>query len=131
MWELRWGKPWGSCAVAGVATKDAPLNCRGYHRLLGMNEHSWGLDINNLVTRHNDEDMIKFPRTFTEHDYKLPVTFRVILDMDKGTLGYEAEGRYLGTAFQGLQGLCLYPSVSAVYGNTEVSLIYWGEFRGM
>ena len=37
--------------------------------------------------------------------------------MDKGTLGYEAEGRYLGTAFGGLKGLCLYPSVSAVYGS--------------
>ena len=112
-----------------MATKDAPLNCPGYHRLLGMNEHSWGLDIKNLVSRHNNEDEIKFPRTFNDSDYKMPVTFRVMLDMDEGKLGFEAEGQYIGTAFEGLNGLCLYPSVSAVYGNTEVSLIYWGEFQ--
>ena len=32
-----------------------------------------------------------------------------------------------GVAFRGLPDVKLYPSVSAVYGNTEVSMVYLGQ----
>lgn len=33
----------------------------------------------------------------------------------------------LGVAFRGLPDVKLYPAVSAVYGNTEVSMVYLGQ----
>ena len=50
----------------------------------------------------------------------------VILDTKRGTLAFDIEGKYLGIAFFELPHIPLYPTVSAVYGNTEVSLIYHG-----
>ena len=44
--------------------------------------------------------------------------------MDAGTLGFMADGQWLGTAFSGLQGLTLYPVVSCVWGHCEVTMRY-------
>ena len=69
---------------------------------------------------------------------------RVILDCDDNTLAFERNYEFLGVAFRGnIYGMSnkseyymnyfsglpdkqLYPSVSAVYGNTEVSMVYLG-----
>ena len=68
---------------------------------------------------------------------------RVILDCDDNTLAFERNYEFLGVAFRGevasyshiltvnkifpgLPDKQLYPSVSAVYGNTEVSMVYLG-----
>lgn len=51
-----------------------------------------------------------------------------ILDMDKGTLEFEFDSVYLGVAFTDLPtDQPLYPTISAVYGNSEISLIYMGK----
>ena len=51
-----------------------------------------------------------------------------ILDMDKGTLEFEFDSVYLGVAFTDLPtDRPLYPTISAVYGNSEISLIYMGK----
>ena len=50
--------------------------------------------------------------------------FQCVLDMDAGTLGFMADGQWLGTAFSGLQGLTLYPVVSCVWGHCEVTMRY-------
>lgn len=52
---------------------------------------------------------------------------RVILDMEDKTLAFERGYEFLGVAFRGLPKTCLYPAVSAVYGNTEVTLVYLGK----
>lgn len=52
---------------------------------------------------------------------------RVILDMEDKTLAFERGYEFLGVAFRGLPKACLYPAVSAVYGNTEVTLVYLGK----
>ena len=44
--------------------------------------------------------------------------------MDAGTLGFMADGQWLGTAFSGLGGLTLYPVVSCVWGHCEVTMRY-------
>ena len=51
---------------------------------------------------------------------------RVILDCDDNTLAFERNYEFLGVAFRGLPEKLLYPSVSAVYGHTEVSMVYLG-----
>lgn len=50
----------------------------------------------------------------------------LILDMDSRTLAFDINGKYLGVAFEDLPKVELYPTISAVYGNTEVSLVYHG-----
>lgn len=51
---------------------------------------------------------------------------RVILDCEDNTLAFERNYEFLGIAFRGLPGKHLFPAVSAVYGNTEVSMVYVG-----
>ena len=51
---------------------------------------------------------------------------RVILDCEDNTLSFEKNFEFLGVAFRGLPKQELYPSISAVYGNTEVSMVYLG-----
>ena len=50
----------------------------------------------------------------------------VTLDMDNFTLSFDVDGKYLGFAFTDLPRKRLYPAISAVYGHSEVSLIYYG-----
>jgi F-box protein 45 len=57
---------------------------------------------------------------------KIGQTIGVTLDMDKKTLSFDLEGSYLGVAFVGLPPCRLYPAVSAVFGNSEISLVYYG-----
>lgn len=52
----------------------------------------------------------------------------VALDLDNLTLSFDVDGKYLGIAFSDLpRGQCLYPAISAVYGHSEISLIYYGR----
>ncbi len=48
------------------------------------------------------------------------------MDMDDKTLEFDIGGKRLGVAFKDLPKVELFPAISAVYGNTEVSLIYHG-----
>ena len=50
----------------------------------------------------------------------------VHLDMTHRTLAFDINGKYLGVAFRDLPSGPLYPAISSVYGNSEVSLIYLG-----
>ncbi|KAI4490417.1 hypothetical protein M0802_010688 [Mischocyttarus mexicanus] len=100
-WEVIWEGPLGTVAVVGIATKEASLLCHGYVALLGSDEHSWGW---NLIGEK----------------------IRVILDCDDNTLSFEKNYEFLGVAFRGLPDKRLYPSVSAVYGNSEISMVYIG-----
>ena len=54
-------------------------------------------------------------------------TIGVILDMDNRTLSFELNQRYLGMAFESLPPRRLYPAVSAVFGLSEISLVYHGQ----
>ena len=70
----------------------------------------------------------------------MPSSFLEVLDMDAGTLGFIADGQWLGTAFKGLNqkkrrrsggsdvpaesAPKLYPIVSCVWGHCEVSMKY-------
>ena len=48
--------------------------------------------------------------------------------MDNGTLEFDVNGKYVDAKFTNLpQDKLLYPSVSAVYGNSEITLIYYGR----
>ena len=47
----------------------------------------------------------------------------MVLDLESGSLAFKVDNMYLGPAFTGLKGP-LYPVISTVWGNSEVSLVY-------
>ena len=47
----------------------------------------------------------------------------MVLDLEAGSLAFKVDNTYLGPAFTGLKGP-LYPVISTVWGNSEVSLFY-------
>ena len=50
----------------------------------------------------------------------------VHLDMTDRTLAFDVNGKYFGVAFRDLPVGPLYPAISSVYGNSEISLVYLG-----
>ncbi|CAJ0957403.1 unnamed protein product [Ranitomeya imitator] len=126
-WEVWWEGPLGTVAVIGIATKRAPMQCQGYVALLGSDDQSWGWNLvdNNLL--HNGEVNGSFPQCNNAPKYQIGERIRVILDMEDKTLAFERGYEFLGVAFRGLPKASLYPAVSAVYGNTEVTLVYLGK----
>ncbi|XP_032887534.1 F-box/SPRY domain-containing protein 1 isoform X1 [Amblyraja radiata] len=127
VWEIWWEGPLGTVAVIGVATKRAPLQCQGYVALLGGDDQSWGWNLvdNNLL--HGGDSAGSFPQCNNAPKYQIGERIRVILDMEDKTLAFERGYEFLGVAFRGLPKGCLYPAVSAVYGNTEVTMVYLGK----
>ncbi|KPP58745.1 F-box/SPRY domain-containing protein 1-like [Scleropages formosus] len=126
-WEIWWEGPLGTVAVIGIATKRAPMQCQGYVALLGSDDQSWGWNLvdNNLL--HNGEVSGNFPQCNNAPKYQIGERIRVILDMEDKTLAFERGFEFLGVAFRGLPKACLFPAVSAVYGNTEVTMVYLGK----
>jgi len=132
VWEIRWERRYrGTHAVVGVATTDASLHCTGYRSLVGSTPDSWGWDLcrNRLCHAGTTSHDTVYPAAAvvaSDVEYQAPETFLVVLDMDEGTLGFVADGRYLGVAFRRLKGRKLYPVVSAVWGHCEISIKYIG-----
>ncbi|KAI4465552.1 spry domain containing socs box protein [Holotrichia oblita] len=125
-WEVIWEGPLGTVAVIGIATKDAPLQCHGYVALLGSDEQSWGWNLVDNHLLHNGDAQGNYPLLNNAPKYQVGERIRVILDCDDNTLSFEKNYEFLGVAFRGLPDKKLYPTVSAVYGNTEVSMVYLG-----
>uniref|UniRef100_A0A8C4N4Z1 F-box/SPRY domain-containing protein 1 n=1 Tax=Eptatretus burgeri TaxID=7764 RepID=A0A8C4N4Z1_EPTBU len=125
-WEVWWEGPLGTVAVVGVATRRAPLQSQGYVALLGSDEQSWGWNLVENQLLHGGEVGGTFPQCNNAPRYQIGERIRVILDMEDRTLAFERGHEFLGVAFRGLPRVRLYPAVSAVYGNTEVTMVYLG-----
>ena len=139
LWEIYWStRQRGTHAVVGVATDEAPLHSRGYRGLVGSNDQSWGWDLGRNMLYHNAEEVETFPLFLNNSNnnnnnnnnnqtFNVPDKFYVALDMDEGTLAFIVDEKYLGIAFRGLKGKKLFPIVSTVWGNCEITLRYIGE----
>ncbi|XP_071949570.1 F-box/SPRY domain-containing protein 1-like [Antedon mediterranea] len=126
-WEIWWEGPLGTVAVVGIATKDAPMQCPGYTGLLGSNDKSWGWNLVDNFLLHNGDQQGNFPQCNNPPKYEVGERIRVILDMEDNYLAFERGYEFMGVAFRGLPNETLYPAISAVYGNTEVAMVYLGE----
>ncbi|XP_038050572.1 F-box/SPRY domain-containing protein 1-like [Patiria miniata] len=126
-WEVWWEGPLGTVAVVGIATKNAPLQCQGYVALLGSNDQSWGWNLVDNYLSHNGDHQGNFPQCNNAPKYEVGDKIRVILDMEDNYLAFERGYEFLGVAFRGLPDEQLFPAISAVYGNTEVTMVYLGE----
>ena len=62
-------------------------------------------------------------RPYPRPNFTVPDTFTMVLDLEAGSLAFKVDNTYLGPAFSGLKGP-LYPVISSVWGNSEVTLIY-------
>ena len=60
-----------------------------------------------------------------ENSFHAPDRFLMVLDMDMGTLGFVAKGKYLGVSHTGLKGKTVFPIVSSVWGHCEVRGTMW------
>ncbi|KAK2718573.1 F-box/SPRY domain-containing protein 1-like [Artemia franciscana] len=126
-WEITWEGPLGTVAVVGVATKDASLHQNGYLALLGSDDESWGWNLVDNDLFHSGEVQGNYPQFNNPPKYQIGDRIRVILDCEENTLAFEKHYEFLGVAFKGLPRKRLFPAVSAVYGHTEVSMVYLGE----
>ena len=76
---------------------------------------------------HADDCLGSYPLLNNAARYQQGERIRVILDCDRHTLAFEKNYEFLGIAFVGLPShVTLFPTISAVYGNTEVSILYQG-----
>jgi len=130
-WEVTWPvRQRGTHAVVGVGTSEAPLHAVGYQSLLGNSSTSWGWDLGRLKTFHNNQPTSTslYPSTVThQHQWSVPDIFTMILDMDRGSLGFAVGDQFLGWAHHNLKSHGpLYPMVSTVWGQCEVKLRYLG-----
>ncbi|KAI3422477.1 hypothetical protein GPALN_012985 [Globodera pallida] len=137
-WEFCWEGPLGTTAVVGVATKHAALHCPGYLSLIGSDDQSclliniyilptfmgWNL-VNNTIA-HNGECRERYPRFNNTPKYQIGERIRMVLDHAKGQLYFEKGDEFYGLAFSDLPPVRLFPAVCAVYGNTEVTMVYLG-----
>ncbi|KAA0701726.1 SPRY domain-containing SOCS box protein 4 [Triplophysa tibetana] len=132
-WSLRWPvRQRGTHAMVGVATSLASLRAVGYCAMVGSDAESWGWDLGRGRLYHDRKSqrgpLPSYPKFIEDEDeegtFSVPEEILVVLDMDEGTLGFCAEGKYLGVAFRGLKGKRVYPIVSAVWGHCEVTMTY-------
>ena len=57
-----------------------------------------------------------------QHGWSVPDTFTMVLDMDRGSLGFCVRDQWLGWAVTGLKAAApLFPIASTVWGHCEVS----------
>lgn len=126
VWQIHWpSQHRGTHAVVGVSTNGAPLQAAGYRSLVGSTEESWGWDLGRNRLCHGNDAHRTYPSWLSSRQlFLVPDTFLVVLDMEEGTLGFVVDGVYLGHAFTGLEGRSLFPIISTVWGNGEVSLTY-------
>src|SRR5688500_371739 len=75
--------------------------------------------------RHNGQEW-DFPKGKAKRSRVAPDRFSCILDMHNGTLAFATRYEHLGIAFRRLDGLQLFPIVSAVCGHAQIGIHYLG-----
>ncbi|XP_060796268.1 E3 ubiquitin-protein ligase TRIM65 [Neoarius graeffei] len=105
-WELEVSKPW---AYVGVTYPDIPRKEKGRTSMLGMNELSWSLQLNErqLTAWHGSHG-----ETVTGELQlnKQPLRIGILLDYEEGTLAYYAENQVRLHTFHCIFAHELYPA---------------------
>lgn len=117
----------GTVAMVGVSTKEAAVQCSGYVPLLGNDNQSWGWNLIDNDLLHCGVSQGRYPLLNNAPKYQIGEKLKLVLDCENGVLHFEKCNEFLGIAFKNLPKTKLYPSVSAVYGNTEISIVYIGK----
>ncbi|XP_049885423.1 F-box/SPRY domain-containing protein 1-like [Pectinophora gossypiella] len=126
-WEVIWEGQLGTSAVIGVSTKDALLHFPEYVALLGSDEEGWGWNVVSDQLLHGAKVVRDYPGGHPVPRVEVGDRVRIILDCEEHTLAFEKNHMFMGLAFTGLPKKKMYPTVSTVYGNTEVTMVYLGQ----
>ncbi|VDP09731.1 unnamed protein product [Soboliphyme baturini] len=126
-WEIWWEGPLGTVAVIGVASRHAALQSFSYLPLLGSDEQGWGWNLVDNTLCHDGKNVGTYPATNNPARYQVGEKIRVILDCDNHLLYFEKGNEFLGIAFNQLAPIRLYPCMSAVFGNSEITMVYLGS----
>ncbi|XP_046660388.1 SPRY domain-containing SOCS box protein 4-like [Homalodisca vitripennis] len=99
--------------------------------LVGNDDQSWGWDVAVRKLFHDsqfdEENGQDYPSPETvDETYTVPENILVVLDMQEGNLSFYIDGFCLGIAFCGLKGKTLYPTISSVFPNCQISIKYIG-----
>ncbi|KAI0240010.1 SPRY domain-containing SOCS box protein 2 [Lamellibrachia satsuma] len=114
----------GSHCGVGMCKDDSALQAQGYKHLFGMNDKSWAWDLPTGSLLHRGLLVGFLPINV---DSK-PLTIRLIIDRDSGTLSIDRGDGQRHLAFSGMNAdetenkVELYPAVSLVYGQAEVTI---------
>lgn len=105
-WELEVSKPW---AYVGVTYPGIPRKEKGRTSMLGMNELSWSLELNErqITAWHGSH---REPVTGELQLNKQPVRIGMLLDYEAGTLAYYGENQVRLHAFHCVFSHGLYPA---------------------
>jgi F-box protein 45 len=148
-WIVRFDSPkLGSHAGVGICTSSCSLHGNGYYCVLGENDQSWGWDVVKHELRHNGKcigelnnevglhNFVLFNHLYTEcikiyafyfSQVVIGDRIGIILNADKGTVSFELNDFPIGTPFENLPlHKTLYPCISAVYGDSHISMVYVG-----
>eukprot|EP00903_Cladosiphon_okamuranus_P007137 g6932.t1 len=110
-WEVRIDRCVSKNVFVGVMSSESRLN-----NYVGSDRKGWGYLANRAIW-HNKGKVRSYGDLFREGD-----TIGVTLNMDLGTLRFTCNGRDLGLAVQGLEGM-LYPAVSMYNRNDQLTFI--------
>uniref|UniRef100_A0A915EDQ9 F-box domain-containing protein n=1 Tax=Ditylenchus dipsaci TaxID=166011 RepID=A0A915EDQ9_9BILA len=106
--------------------RHAAMHCPGYVPLIGSDDQSWGWNLVDNSLLHNGSVVSQYPRLNNPPKYQIGELVRMVLDCDRGFVYFEKANEFLGLAFAELPPVKLFPAMCAVYGNTEVSMVYVG-----
>ena len=81
-----------------------------------------GADLH-LIDTYFNMQFVCAGRPYPRPNFSVPDTFTMVLGLEAGSLAFKVDNTYLGPAFSGLKGP-LYPIISTVWGNSEVTLVY-------
>eukprot|EP00752_Nemacystus_decipiens_P011018 g9791.t1 len=110
-WKVRIDRCVSKNVFVGVMSSESRLN-----NYVGSDKTGWGYLANKAIW-HNKGKIRSYGDLFREGD-----TIGVTLNMDLGTLRFARNGRDLGLAVQGLEGI-LYPAVSMYNRSDQLTLI--------
>jgi len=125
-WDIWWDGPLGTVAMIGVASRHAALQTPGYSPLLGSDDQGWGWNLVDNQLLHDGKSLGLYPAVNNPPKYQVGERIRMVLDCDLHLLYFERGCEFLGVAFDQLPPIRLFPCVSAVYGNTEIGMVYLG-----
>ncbi|KAF7274656.1 hypothetical protein GWI33_012669 [Rhynchophorus ferrugineus] len=101
-----------------------------YVDLVGSTSQSWGWNLYTQRAVHACTPSERYPKLRDKTvRFLVPNKFKMILDMDEGTLSFMAGKKHLGVAHRGLKGKTLYPIVNIMIHLCPVSLTYMGGFK--
>lgn len=117
--------------MVGISTKYSSLHDKGMP-ILGGTAYGWGWNLNDNTLWHRGPSRKKYPslNALIYQQYKIGDRIHLVLDCDNSTLHFKIYKNSLyislGLAFENLPKTILYPAVSSIYSNSNVSLVYIG-----